>query len=202
MAQTLIQSLGRYPVIASVKSADTLVKAMESKCPVLAILYGTVTNIDRIVSKAKQSGKQVLVNLDMVDGYSARPTVIDDLKSRCDVDGILSSKAPLVRAGKAAGLTVGQRFFVIDSFAYHQLLGVLKQSKPDFLEILPGCVPRVIGWIKEQSSIPIVAGGLVCDTRDVQAVLAAGATSVATSDQSLWNLPTKNQRAEGVTGHS
>ncbi|SIH59165.1 Glycerol-3-phosphate responsive antiterminator [Mycobacteroides abscessus subsp. abscessus] len=52
-----------------------------------------------------------------------------------------------------------QRFFLVDSFSYHQLPRVVEQAKPDAIEILPGCMPRVITWLRDDTAVPVIAGG-------------------------------------------
>lgn len=175
-------------VIASVKDEAGLAKALELERRMIFILYGDITNIESIVSRAKRPHTTVLVNLDMVDGYATRSVAIRHLQRRTAADGILSSKASLVRAAKELGMWAVHRLFMIDSFSYHQFPEQVKASQADCLEILPGCMPRVIGWIRNDTDLPLIAGGLVCDVGDVQSALRAGAAAVATSNQDLWRL--------------
>lgn len=51
---------------------------------------------------------------------------------------------------------------------------------PDFVEILPGILPRIITEISTQTPVPIIAGGLLRDKADVIA-------AVSTSAPSLWD---------------
>jgi glycerol uptake operon antiterminator len=175
------------PVIASVKNEVDLAAALASPCRTLFILYGDITNIEGIVSRARRGGRSVLVNMDMIDGYAVHGTAIEHLKRRTGVDGILSSKATLVRAARERGLLAVHRLFMIDSFAYHQFPEQIRASQPDCIEVMPGCVPRVIEWITHDTSVPLIAGGLVCDVRDAVAALRAGAAAVTTSHQLLWS---------------
>lgn len=151
-----------------------------------------------LVKAVKKTGRTVFVNLDMVDGLAQRPASLDFLAKTCAPDGILTTKAGLCRAAHNFGMYGILRFFMVDSFAYHQLPDQLKQSHADAVEILPGCVPRVVRWIRQEQSIPIICGGLVCDIADVQAARTAGAAAVATSDAQLWNLPATLTRAGSV----
>lgn len=82
-------------------------------------------------------------------------------------DAVLSAKSNLVRAAKRAGLVAVQRFFLVDSFSYHQLPRVVEQARPDAIEILPGCMPWVITWLRDDTDVPAIAGGLVCDKAEV-----------------------------------
>lgn len=186
MADRRSALLDSGPVIASVKNEAGLAAALASPCRTLFILYGDITNIEGIISRAKRGGRSVLVNMDMIDGYATHSSAIEHLKRRTAVDGILSSKATLVRAARERGLLAVHRLFMIDSFAYHQFPEQVRASQPDCIEVMPGCVPRVIEWITHDTSVPLIAGGLVCDVRDAVAALRAGAAAVTTSHQLLW----------------
>ena len=60
-------------------------------------------------------------------------------------------------------------------------------SKPDAVEILPALVlPRVAPRLPLDKMSPFIAGGLVQTAEDLEAVLAAGALGVSTSNQELW----------------
>ena len=63
--------------------------------------------------------------------------------------------------------------------------GQLELGKPDFVEILPGILPRIITEISTQTPVPIIAGGLLRDKADVIAAMRAGAAAVSTSAPSL-----------------
>lgn len=186
MANRLDALLGAGPVIASVKDEAGLAAALASPCRTLFILYGDITNIEGIISRARRGGRSVLVNLDMIDGYATHSSSVEHLRKRTGVDGILSSKAHLVRAARERGLLAVHRLFMIDSFAYHQSLDQIRASQPDCIEVMPGCSPRIVEWVIADTSVPLIAGGLVCDVRDAVAALRAGARAVTTSHQLLW----------------
>ena len=78
------------------------------------------------------------------------------------------------------------RFFLIDSMALENIEKQQYSIKPDFIEVLPGVMPKVIQKIKRKSGIPIIAGGLIQDKESVMAALSAGAVSVSTTNQEVW----------------
>lgn len=61
-------------------------------------------------------------------------------------------------------------------------------SRPDFIEVLPGVMPKVLGRIAKVSRIPMIAGGLITEKEDVIAALSAGAIAVSSTNQDVWNL--------------
>ncbi|TDD86152.1 glycerol-3-phosphate responsive antiterminator [Saccharopolyspora karakumensis] len=176
------------PVIASVKDDAGLDAALRSECPVVFLLYGSVLTVSSLVERLKDAGKTVLVNVDLVEGFVAKEIVVQFVREKTGADGILSSKAALVKAARAHGLLGVHRLFLVDSFSYHNLGRQIAISKPDYVEILPGCVPRVITWLRADIDVPIIAGGLVCDKDDVVAALGAGAAAIASSNTDVWAM--------------
>lgn len=188
VAHGVLEALRDDPVIASVKDAAALDEVLASDRGVVFVLYGSVLDIVEIVDRAKDAGKTVLVDVDLLDGFAARDVVVTWLAEHTRADGVLSTKSNLIRAAKRAGLVAVQRFFLVDSFSYHQLPRVVEQARPDAIEILPGCMPRVITWLRDDTTVPVIAGGLVCDKADVVAALGAGAVAVASSNRDVWGM--------------
>lgn len=178
--------LSVHPVIASIKDEDGLRAVLTAPCPVVFVLFGSVMSIRGIVDTLKSAGKTVFVDVDLLDGFSSKPIVVDFLRANAHVDGILSSKAAMVRAAKTAGFLSIHRLFLVDSFSYNNLPKQVSISGADAIEILPGCMPRVISWVRNDIDLPLIAGGLVCDKEDVIGALGAGAAAVASSNRDVW----------------
>lgn len=187
-ADRLHASLRADPVIASVQDAEGLEDALAGDHEVVFLLYGSLLDISQTLQRCHDAGKIVLVNLDFLDGLSAQDTAVRWLAESTVADGVLSSKPSVIRAARTIGLAAVQRYFLVDSLSYRRLPRVLSQGEPDLVEILPGCVPRVISWLQDDISTPVIAGGLVCEKGDVIAALDAGALAVATSDRNIWAM--------------
>jgi len=188
MASRFLKLLQDNPVIASVKDADALRSVLTSECRIVFLLYGSVLNVASIVQTLKEQGKIVFVDVDLLEGFASKDIVVTYLKVHTAADGVLSSKAFMVRAAKEQGLYAVHRFFLIDSMSYQNINRQLKVSKAEAIEILPGCMPRVISWLVDDVTIPVIAGGLVCDKDDVVAALKAGAAAIASSNQGVWAM--------------
>ena len=178
--------LSLHPVIASIKDEDGLRAVLRAPCPVVFVLFGSVMTIQGIVATLKRAEKVVFVDVDLLDGFSSKPITVDFLKAHTQSDGVLSSKSIMVRAAKSAGLMAVHRLFLVDSFSYNNVSKQVKISEPDAIMILPGCMPRVISWVRNDTDLPLIAGGLVCDKEDVMAALSAGATAIASSNRDVW----------------
>jgi len=168
-------------VIPAVKSMEELDKVLNSREKPVFVLFGDILTIPDVVARLKSAGKAVMVHLDLIDGLNSREVAVDFLAANTLADGVLSTKANLVKYAKSRGLIAIQRFFVLDSMA---LLNVEKQFPLDYadaVEILPGLMPKVIRRLAGLTDKPIIAGGLITDKHDVQSALEAGAAAVSTT---------------------
>jgi glycerol uptake operon antiterminator len=179
------QALHHTPVILAVKSMEELERNLLGTCRIMFVLFGDILSIPGIVAKIKDQGKIALVHIDLIDGLTSRDIVVDFIAENTRADGILSTKANLLKHAKARGLLTVQRFFVLDSMA---LINIEKQfplDHTDAVEILPGVMPKVIRRIVKMINKPVIAGGLVADKEDVQRALEAGAVAVSSSNSAL-----------------
>ena len=182
------QLLKKNPVIASVKSNEGLEKALASNCKIIFILFGTICDIGRIVQKVKQSGKLAFIHIDLLEGASNEAVVVEFLNMSTEVDGIISTKAHMVKAAKALGLYGIQRFFLVDSISYHNIGKHVAKSKPDCIEVMPGLMPSVIAWIKQTITTPIISGGMICDQNTALIALEAGVEAVSSTNEEVWKI--------------
>lgn len=184
LAETLLDE----PVIAAVKTDESLTAALASPCSTIFLLASTLLTVDGLVHRIHDAGKLAVVHIDLVDGLSSREIAVDSLNALCHPDGIISTRPTLIRRARHRGLLTVQRAFILDSLSLTSLSGQLEQGKPDFVEILPGIMPRVITEISARTQVPVIAGGLLRDKADIMAAMRAGAAAVSTSESSLWDI--------------
>ena len=168
-------------LIPAIKSREELERVMTGSKKLVFVLFGDILSIPDVVARLKAAGKMVLVHLDLIDGLNSRDVAVDFIAKNTLADGILSTKANLVKYAKSRGLLTVQRFFVLDSMA---LLNIEKQfplNYADAIEILPGLMPKVIRRLAGLTDKPIIAGGLISDREDVLSALNAGAVAVSTT---------------------
>ncbi len=60
--------------------------------------------------------------------------------------------------------------------------------QPDFMEIMPGMMPKILKQIRETTSVLLVAGGLLSDKQDIMAAFQAGVDAVSTTKEELWEV--------------
>lgn len=176
------------PIIAAVKNEKGLEEAIQTDCNIIFILNSNIINIDNIVRKIKSHNKLAFVHIDLLEGTSNQEVALEFLKESTNADGIISTKAQMVRAAKNYGFFTIHRFFVVDSFSFHNIDKQIANSNPHFIEVLPGGMSKMIGWVKDKTNIPIIASGLVCEKDDVVTALQAGAISISTTNNEVWYM--------------
>ncbi len=187
---------GRYyeaiesnPVVAAVKDMEGLERCCEQEeVRVVFILFGDICSIGEIVEKVKDTGRLAMVHVDLVTGLGGKEVAVDYIRRFTAADGIITTKPALIRRGKELSLCTVLRYFLIDSMALENIRNQQRMVRPDFIEVLPGLMPKVIRKICRTSRVPIIAGGLITDKEDVMAALSAGAIAVSTTNQDVWRM--------------
>ena len=183
-AEILIDS----PVIAAIKDEQGLAECLKTECQVIFILFGNVCNIGEIVKRIKDSGKIAIVHMDLITGLSSKEISVDFIKKATQADGIISTKPMMVKRAKELGLRTIQRFFIIDSIALENSKRQIEVYHPDCVEIMPGIMPKILKDIRNFVSVPVIAGGLLTDKKDVMSALSAGADAISTTNRTLWKM--------------
>lgn len=187
MEQHFFDTVESSPIIAAVKDK----KGLDQCCglpdiKIIFILYGDVCSIADIVNQIRDAGKMAIVHVDLVAGLASKEIAVDFIKKYTGADGIISTKPGMIRRAKELNMLTVMRFWMLDSISLETVGKQLALVKPDFIEILPGIMPKIIKRISSQFRIPVIAGGLIQDKEDVVAVLNAGAISVSTTNPNVW----------------
>ena len=177
------------PVVAAVKDMEGLLKCCEMEdVKVVFILFGDICSVREIVDKVKETGRMAMVHIDLIEGVGAKEVAVEYIKQYKEADGIITTKPSLIRRGRELSLCTVLRYFLIDSMALENIRNQQHMAKPDFIEVLPGLMPKVIGQICQTSRVPIIAGGLITDKEAVMGALSAGAIAVSTTNQDVWRM--------------
>lgn len=180
--------LADNPIIAAIKDSQGLEKCLVcDNVRIIFVLYGDICSIAAIVHKIQQAGKVAIVHADLITGLANKEIAVDYLKQATAADGIISTRQTFIRRAKELDMCAILRVFVFDSLG----LATLKKTaglNPDFIDILPGTMPKTLRRICNTVSVPILTGGLIEDKEDVLAALDAGATAISTTNQSVWDL--------------
>lgn len=184
----LINHLEAYPIIAAVRDEEGMVGALASPVKVIFLLSGTLSNIRSRINQVKESGKLVFVHLEMMSGLSKDQAAVEFLHMEMKPTGILTTKPNLIQKARSLGLVTIQRLFMLDSLSIQTGIKMVDLNQPDLIEIMPAIIPKVIVRVKKESTIPIIAGGMVETKEEIIGLLKVGATAVSTSKTDLWYL--------------
>lgn len=151
-----------------------------------------IAQLKNISLMAKQHGKKMIYHVDLIHGIKNDEFATEYICQEFKPFGLISTKASVIQKAKQKGVIAVQRMFLIDTHAIEKSYKLIEKTQPDYLEVLPGAMPKMITEVKDRVNIPIFAGGLIRTSEDVHAALDAGATSITTSNRELWDLFEKN----------
>ena len=181
----LIKCLEENPVVAAVGD-DKWADALEAPVQVLFYLSANLLTVAERIRQAHEAGRYVLVHVDLAEGIGRDRTGIAYL-SQVGADGIISTRAQMVQMAKEQELLTVQRFFLLDSKGLESIEDMLRHTKPDFMELMPGVIGKSIQRFGKGST-PVIAGGLIETKAELTDVLGCGATAVSTGKKELWYL--------------
>ncbi|QPC47841.1 glycerol-3-phosphate responsive antiterminator [Mangrovibacillus cuniculi] len=171
------------PAIRTMKEFD---KMLQTSFQYGVFLDMHVGMLKSAVEYARQQKREMFVHLDLIQGLSSDEYATEFVCQEIKPYGIISTKGSVIKKARKKGIHATQRMFVIDSSAMKRSIELIHKTDPDFIEVLPGVVPKIIKEIKEKTGKPIFAGGLIETVEEVEAALEAGATAITTSDHQLW----------------
>ncbi len=177
--------LERSPVIAAIPKG-MLDQALASPVEIIFHLKASLMDVEESIRRTHEAGKRIFIHIDLADGIGKDKTGVEYL-SRLGADGIISTKAALIRYGNEAGLVTVQRFFALDSKGVDGIRDMLETTQPKMIEIMPGIASKVIKRLTA-GNIPIIAGGLIETKAEITEALTNGAEGVSTGKQDLWYI--------------
>ena len=174
-----------YVMEGELKAVDSVMK--DPKRPFTAIMGGSKVSskieiIENLLNKVD--------NLIIAGGMTYTFTKAMGGKigiSICE-DDKLDLALDLIKKAKELGMYTILRYFLLDSMAFENIRQQQHIVRPDFIEVLPGVMPRVIKRICGSVKTPIIAGGLITDKEDVMAALSAGAIAVSSTNHQVWKM--------------
>lgn len=172
-------------IIAAVRTKDELNDAISSDVKIIFDLNPNILNLEESLEIARKNGKKYFIHIDLAEGIGKDKSGIEYVK-KIGIDGIISTRVNVIKMARESGLFTVQRFFIVDSHSIDTTVEALKSSKAHMIEIMPGCVLKVISNLKNTVDVPIIAGGLIETKEDVLNSLNSGASAVSTGKKSLW----------------
>jgi glycerol uptake operon antiterminator len=171
------------PAIRSMKDFDKMLGTSFEYGVFLDLHVGMLKSVFQY---AKQHNRKMFLHIDLIHGLANDEYGAEYVCQEIKPYGIISTKGNVIRKARQKGVYATQRMFVIDSSAMNRSIDLIHKTDPDYIEVLPGVVPKIITEIREKTGKPIFAGGLIETIEEVEAAIEAGATAITTSDRALW----------------
>lgn len=181
-----IETIRDNPIIAAVHTKDNLEKAILLGVPTIFLLNTDIFSAKALVDTARKSDCNVFLHMDLIDGLAPGAKALDYVQKRINPSGIISTKSSLIKYARERGVFCIQRFFMVDSASYDQAVKIVRKTKPSMIELMPGVIPRIIERFTGDVTIPVIAGGMVTEPRQVIEALSSGAIGISTGAKNLW----------------
>jgi glycerol uptake operon antiterminator len=174
-------------IIASIHNEEDLQFALTSNANIVFLLTGNLMTISDYVKELRNAGKYVFIHLDFIDGISNSRNALSYVAKFWNPTGIITTKSHIVKFANDAGLMTIQRIFLLDGNAIKKGIEMVKSSRPDAVDIMPGIIPKIIDKLSMELNYPIIAGGLISEVTEVHEALQAGALAVSSGNPKMWN---------------
>lgn len=179
------QSLEMFPIVASVHQ-EQFEESLNSPAEIIFLLEGDVMSVADNIKRVHENNKAIFIHIDLLKGIGKDRCGVEFLKM-LGADGIISTRAPLIKTAKEIGLIAIQRYFAVDTQGLGSIREMISATKPDFIEIMPGVVGKIIAMFVSEK-MPVIASGLIETKAEVTAALSSGAVAVSSGTQELWYL--------------
>ncbi|MFZ3576935.1 glycerol-3-phosphate responsive antiterminator [Virgibacillus sp. DJP39] len=173
-------------VLPAVRSMKDFEKALDTKGETIVLLETRLSQLNSLVKYARRAEKKVIIHFDLIQGLKPDEYGMEYISRQVKPDGIISTKGNIIGLAKKQQILAIQRMFLLDSLALEHNQALSERIKPDCIEVLPGVIPSFIENMVKLTNTPIIAGGLITETKQVEEAFEAGAVAVSSSNTDLW----------------
>ncbi|UHA74189.1 glycerol-3-phosphate responsive antiterminator [Paenibacillus sp. 481] len=171
------------PILPAVRQMKDFEKLLTSPYEYLVVLDVHMSQLKAMFQMAQAHSKKLMLHVDLIQGLQSDSYAVEYLCQEFRPYGLLSTKASVITKAKQKGVVAIQRIFLIDNSSFEKSCALLEKTIPDFVEVLPS---PMVNYMKQEISIPLLAGGFIRTTDDVERSLRDGAVAVTTSSKELW----------------
>lgn len=170
------------PVICDFKTFDKFLTLDINWC---VLMDFHISVLEELFHRLHVHGKFGILHMDLVHGLSADEAGTQYVCQKLHADGVISTKAKVIETAKKNHTLAIMRLFMIDSRSIEKGCELGSRLQPDYLEVLPANTKNGIAYVKQLSTLPLIAGGLIRDEKDIDECLQSGVRAVTTSCLSL-----------------
>ncbi|WP_269431671.1 glycerol-3-phosphate responsive antiterminator [Bacillus sp. JCM 19034] len=171
------------PAVRNMKDFETFIKSNYKYGVFLELHLSQLKNVFEMAHKRE---KKMFLHADLVQGLKNDEYAAEYLCQEVNPYGLISTKPGVILKARQKGVKAIQRIFILDSNALKRNITLIQKAQPDFVEVLPGLIPKIIKEINYKTERDVFAGGLIETVDEVENAIQAGAKAVTTSNIKLW----------------
>ncbi|MBT2727271.1 glycerol-3-phosphate responsive antiterminator [Bacillus sp. ISL-75] len=173
-------------VLPAIRKIEDVEKMMISNYEYLVILDLHVSRLKPIFQMAKANHKKLIIHMDLIHGLKSDEYSTEFICQEFKPFGLISTKGSVILKARQKGVISVQRLFLLDTSSIEKSFALIERTQPDFIEVLPGIMPKIIKDIRNRTQREVFAGGFIDTIEEVEQAFAAGAITVTTSKKDLW----------------
>lgn len=169
-------------VIPAISNGKEFEKFLDSSLQVCLLMNMHLSFVGDFIKQAHQRGKAVILHLDLIKGISSDEAGCEYVCQVLMADGIISTKGKVVEIAKRLKKTAILRMFLIDSQSLQKGIRMIADTKPDYVEVLPGIACSILPKLIEETRASFLCGGLISSEEQIDECLKQGAVAVTISN--------------------
>jgi glycerol uptake operon antiterminator len=173
-------------ILPAVRSLKDFEKLAHSPYKALVLLDIHIGHLESQMKTIHAHGFKVFIHLDLIRGLAVSTEALEFIHQKFKPYGIITTRGKMISKAKSLGLKTILRVFLIDSSSVEKSIELIRQTGPDYIEVLPGTVPKMIHFFSHVQNVDVIAGGLIETPQEVDHAIQAGAKFVTTSKTDLW----------------
>src|SRR5699024_2036219 len=142
------------PAIRSMKDVEKLIGSPYTKVALLDIHIG---NLASHMKEMRDHGFQVYIHLDLITRLAITNEELEYSHQKFQPYGIITTRGKLINKAKSMKLKTILRVFLIDSSSVEKSIDMINQTSPDYIELLPGIVPKMIHFYTHTQNVAVIA---------------------------------------------
>jgi glycerol uptake operon antiterminator len=172
------------PAISDYKSLTRFLQGSHTYC---VLLDFELAELADVIDQLHTKQRKVLVHIDLIRGIASDEFGANHLIQNLKVDGVISIRPAVIQRTRKRGKIAILRIFLRDSMSLEKSISIIEQAEPDYVELLPAIGGTLLDSIRSRFRTPVICGGLISSSEQINDCLSHGAVGVTTSNPSLWN---------------
>lgn len=170
------------PVLCDFKAFEKFMKMNTEWC---ILMDFHINVLEDLIMKLHARQKKAIIHMDLIHGLSTDEAGAQYACQKLHCDGIISTKAKVIETAKKNNTLAIMRLFMIDSRSIARGCELGNRLRPDYLELLPANTKNGIVYVKTLCNLPLIAGGLIHSSQDIQECIDSGIQAITTTNLSL-----------------